>query len=430
MTNQNTDRGTPYYVSYVESELGFRLAGKEIPKSLKGPLDVTVEVNIQNDGHRWSRCFRLEQAVGKFVSDERVRTIRMSQPEYWSVFDRWTFEEFPDFDYPALAEKLVIDRETLDGIFTACRQWTTWTKGGEYMARLFSVFMAGRDEDKKKIFSDWILENTRYTRQFLYKDANLHQWLCDNGFVKASNYEEILNSVEPSERAVLIAYAKESKLLEKVEKLKYARSLRPMSVEEARKLWTLRERGNHYEIEWKHNDASVCNIPDKIGSKSVILATVCLWNGDAQIDSMTVPAGVRLKHGNLNVADFRNYSNILYPMDWAAAGCPEVFEIPADKTVIAEFAFAVRKDGKRLKKIMGLDHVTTIERGAFRDTPLDEEFLEIPRSVTSVGEDAFNGCSVKSFRLNDELETIGTGAFRGCEKIFCSPAMAARLANR
>ena len=57
--------------------------------------------------------------------------------------------------------------------------------------------------------------------------------------------------------------------------------------------------------------------------------------------------------------------------------------------------------------------VTAIDEGAFAE--LDVSIVNLPESVTEIGDDAFRDCTkLVSVFLPEGLETIGKAAFRGC----------------
>jgi hypothetical protein len=413
-----------------------------LPDTVTGPVDLTVSVpedpqtkvgSIQYV-HRVYAA-QIETKLDPVVKDPRVRSIVLENPDKWKL-ERisWGSPEFSEhfkYDYATLAGKLVISTQVLDGMFEATRTFTTYRFAGSGMVALFLAYMEVGTDEQKKIFSDWMIANLRYTKQYLYKLASMHPWLCENGLVKPSNYDEILESVEPHERACLIAYAQKKGLLEKIEKMKDAKSRRAMTVEDARLLWTVSDKGSHYDLIWKSGPKTKeksCIIPDKLGSKPVGNVFINNYSGDEGIETLVIPNGVRLNYNKpLHPLIYRNYSNILYPMDWENAGSPEVLEIPEDKTAIYRYAFC--NNGK-IRKIVGLDHVEIIEQNAFSGTKLDYENLEIPKSVRMLEDSAFADCGVKAFKLNDELETVRGSAFRGCERIFCSPTMVAKIATK
>ncbi len=412
---------------------GYRVLAKDtrLPDDVEGPVDLILSTeDKQTYGNNTVRLSvfpcSVDTGMDALIKDPRVNSIRLETPDSWSLISYVQDDEKP-YDYSEFIRKLVIDAETLGGIFSATGRFRRTQIAGKLMVNLFMVCLREGTEEKKKVFSDWVLSNLRYTKTALYSTAALHPWLCEKGLVKASTYEDILGSVEPGERAFLISYAQNNGLLGKLEKLKDQRSRRPLSLEAARKLWTVHDKGDHYNIEWKHEECAICVIPDRIGSKPVGTARITHYRNEPDMQSIVLPAGVRLVHSDLHPADFRNFSDTLYPMDWEAAGKPECYEIPADKKIISEFTFA--GENSVLKELSGLDHVTEIERSAFSGCRFGSDFLEIPKSVVRVGEYAFIGSSIKTFKLNDELEKIGVRAFSGAESIFCSPTMAARLAG-
>ena len=397
----------------------------DLPEGVTEEADVILSLPDKNNHGFNAGPFFLHDGITKLAHNPLVHGIRLAQPDKWRLWvSGWGGPE-PDYGVPA--SKLYIDRGMLDSLFDRTLSAGGTVQSGISTAKLFAAVVSCGLPGAADAFSEWALENTRYLKRHMYGIAELHPWLCEHGFVKPSTYEDILESVGPDSRSYLVSWAQKHGLLEKVEKLKIARSSRPLSMNEARKIWSVSEKSACLELKLRNGikvpDSIV--IPDRIGSKPVVMAEIWL-NKEQNINSLVLPKGVRLYHHNIHPAVFRNYSEILYSLDWEAAGCPSELEIPADKTRIAAAAF-VSNNG--IRRIKGLDHVSVIEHDAFCSMSLSDGYLEIPASVRTVGDHAFQNCGITAFRLGDSLENIGAGAFFGAERIFCSPAVAARIAN-
>ena len=93
-------------------------------------------------------------------------------------------------------------------------------------------------------------------------------------------------------------------------------------------------------------------------------------------------------------------------------GCKNT-EIPNSVTSIGEYAF--QKSG--LTSITISNSVTEIKKGVFHDCP-SLTSITIPNSVTSIGESAFNGCTgLTSITIPSSVTSIGGNAFMWCTNI-------------
>ena len=89
-------------------------------------------------------------------------------------------------------------------------------------------------------------------------------------------------------------------------------------------------------------------------------------------------------------------------------------EIPGSVTTIGEFAFS---DCSNLDSVVIPNSVTTIGRAAFRRCECLTS-LTIPNSVTSIGASAFYRCeSLTSVTIGSGVTSIGYSAFGDCENI-------------
>ena len=368
-------------------------------------------------------CLNIAGIV-ELASDPNVEKIVMADTTIWYA----SFPEVED-NLADFGAKIEISEKFLDNLWTNTKTYVYGTEiYGRYFAKFFAAVMTGGKEEYKKIFSEWLLRNTRGIKKQTYGLPALHPWLCENGFVTASNYEDILAATNGCDRAFLIDWAQKHKIPEKLGKLKESRRNRPMTIEEARKSWKLCEKGPHtYAIEWKlsTSKAKEVIIPDVIGNRKVIECTINTWKDEGVYDRVIVPAGVRLYATSMRTAQFQNYSNVLYRQDYIQAGEPSTYEIPEDKTELEVGVFA---DFKSLEHIKGLDHIERISRAAFRGSGLKGPF-DIPESVKVISEFAFADTKIREIRIHDTVQMIGSGAFCGIEKIFCSPTVASKLAN-
>ena len=106
---------------------------------------------------------------------------------------------------------------------------------------------------------------------------------------------------------------------------------------------------------------------------------------------------------------------------------PSTFEYPSgehfpnvEKVVINDGPQIIKAQAfqtcKKLKEIELPESITKIGEGAFwRCTSLTE--IVIPEGVTTIGDGAFDGCtSLKKVHLPDSLEYVGSGSFEECNK--------------
>ena len=351
-----------------------------------------------------------------------IKEIRLVNPGRWFL-RRW---DNRDPKYLELAGKLVLDGADLARILENSFKNRWSVNAGKALVNMYVCLMHTDNESTAKALSRIMEKNyTRYTRKVMYGCSEMHPWLCEHGFVKASTYEDMLEACGGVDNSYLIAWARKNGIPEKVEKLREARMERPISIEKARKIWTVRLHGDSYRIDLKDNKVGNLIIPDRIGGKKVAEAWIIRRIDDNQIDRVVLPKGVRLYAQNMKFRTFLNFSEVLYRQDYECAGSPAVYEIPENKTVISTKTFS----NCPLQSVRGLDHVRVIESFAFSNTKLTDGFMEIPESVKTVGNQAFADCGIESFRISDTLETIGFLAFSGAKKIFCSPAMSARIAG-
>ncbi len=302
-------------------------------------------------------------------------------------------------------------------------------KRNEVFCNLFEhIFQSGRDEIKKEI-SDFMKEHMDLFRQDIWKRKIFHQWLCDEGYVTASTYQKILDSVLPEERDVVIAWGAEHKIGERIEKARENLLKRPdLPLSEWRKRWHLdpvrdfNKKIKYYRLsDWHYTDSNLAVIPLKIGTIPVISANL----DGLKCKTLVLEGDVALDYdkNKITVEVFDNRSSVYYSIDRMTSGYPATAVIPEGKTKIAPGAFHA---DNALEAIEGLDHVKNIGYDAFAFTSNLKGDLEIPASVEDIGANAFCGSGVTSFRVHDTLRVCGRGALASVAgvRIFCSPETA------
>ena len=88
-------------------------------------------------------------------------------------------------------------------------------------------------------------------------------------------------------------------------------------------------------------------------------------------------------------------------------------ELPSDVTSIGNQAFS----GCTILKNMQLENVEHIGDGAFQDCKSFSKDIKLDK-ILSIGKDAFYGCnSLNSVMIGKGLEVISDGAFKNCKKL-------------
>ena len=113
-----------------------------------------------------------------------------------------------------------------------------------------------------------------------------------------------------------------------------------------------------------------------------------------------------------NISFENNESNPLYYAKALILNGERIvdLEIPQSVTSIGNYVFS----GILLNSLKTHDNITSIGKGAFYGSTFSS--IVIPNRVTSIGDDAFSYCySLKSLTINgNNLKSIGSGAFRSC----------------
>lgn len=92
------------------------------------------------------------------------------------------------------------------------------------------------------------------------------------------------------------------------------------------------------------------------------------------------------------------------------------------------FSNLFRKVSK-LNTVIMPEYLTTTGRGTFMDSPLSS--ITLPKNLTSIGNNAFNGCSgLRDISIPSGVTSIGKGAFKGCGlKEFTLPKQITEITN-
>ena len=92
------------------------------------------------------------------------------------------------------------------------------------------------------------------------------------------------------------------------------------------------------------------------------------------------------------------------------------------------FSNLFRKVSK-LNTVIMPEYLTTTGRGTFMDSPLSS--ITLPKNLTSIGNNAFNGCSgLRDISIPSGVTSIGKGAFKGCSlKEFTLPKQVTEISD-
>ena len=290
---------------------------------------------------------------------------------------------------------------------------------------LFEKIMADGDEAVKDEMQAFMKGHYGLFREEIYCRKSLHQWLCDNNYVTAKTYEKILNSVEPEDRDIIVAWGNSHDISGKIEKSREAMlNRKELPLSEWRKRWDLtyiREFKDNkiraYSLSnWHLGNNDMVIIPDHIGSIPVESCHI----EHLQCKEMVLLGNVKLTYENVKLEVFHNRSSIYYGLDRQSEGYPECAVIPEDKTEIADGAF---RFDPTVKMIEGLDHVKKIGAEAFSGCASLKGPLEIPESVEWIGGGAFALTGIDSFKVHSGLKFCGRKALASKPgvRIFCSP---------
>ena len=155
------------------------------------------------------------------------------------------------------------------------------------------------------------------------------------------------------------------------------------------------------EIELYRGEASEVVIPDTIDGKEV--SVVGGFGNHDEITSVVIPDTVNEISNNafincFNIASVKMGANVEKIGSCAFDGCFTTIELPNTLTEIGESAF----NGIKLTELNLPDSLKTIGGGAFYR--LNIETLTIPGSVEIVGEGSFSGCEqVKEVTIDDVI---------------------------
>lgn len=365
--------------------------------------------------------------LSRFPQDETFKVIKAEHTVLFSLWNLWNYND-ANFRIPGLSNLLRLEslQPMLDNTLEA--------SGGDRKERRNSVFcmlfeyiFASDRENLKTEIKAFMRAHMDLFRQDIWKRKIFHQWLCDEGYVTAATYQKILDSVEPEDRDVVVAWGVEHKISERIDKARENMLKRPdLPLSEWRKRWHLEAVRNSadkkivgYKLsDWHYQDNNLVVIPVKIGNIPVLRCNL----GKLKCDTLVLEGDVVLDYdvNEVQMNTFDNRSSWYYSLDRKSAGYPEVAHIPEDKRTIAPSAFL---HDNLLKKVEGLEHIEVIGYDAFADATNFREPLEIPKSVREVHSGAFLNCGIPSFRIHDTLVSCGRGAFASISgvKIFCSP---------
>jgi hypothetical protein len=96
-------------------------------------------------------------------------------------------------------------------------------------------------------------------------------------------------------------------------------------------------------------------------------------------------------------------------------GCENLTDVklPASLTTIGIYAFSNCAALENVE-ISDCDLITEIPKGAFSECKSLEEII-FPPSVRTIGDHAFDGAGLKDLPLTEEINSLGTYAFRNCK---------------
>ena len=173
-------------------------------------------------------------------------------------------------------------------------------------------------------------------------------------------------------------------------------------------------------------NVSALVIPEEIDGHKVVKLGSGAFENHEEIVSVQIPDSIT----SIGASAFRNCSNlenVNLPKNLISIGnrafaeCTKIEKINLPKSLTEvdtagwnwRYPFA---GCSNLEKVEFEEEITQIPTGIFGDTGLEE--VEIPDTVTSIGERSFADCSnLEKVSLSKNLESIGNRAFAGCTKI-------------
>ena len=170
--------------------------------------------------------------------------------------------------------------------------------------------------------------------------------------------------------------------------------------------------------------------------------------GARKIVSLVIPASVEylneqaFRQTNLETVTFLEQSNMKKIDNYVFWQCPKLREVTLPSSITAigkafvdckmletinvpggsklqtieEDAFSRKLDNLKHVNFLGSCELKTIKKNAFANLPNLESFI-VPKTVTSIELNAFNGCAklaTVEFDPNADIQTIGAGAFSNC----------------
>ena len=159
-------------------------------------------------------------------------------------------------------------------------------------------------------------------------------------------------------------------------------------------------------VQWKYDDTGTLTISGTGAIESYSYVTQCPWNSYRNdIMSLIIEEGVT-EIGSANFKQLKNITAVTLPSTMKKIGPNAFAECALSFTVDEANAIYSAVDGVLFNK-----DKTTLLQCKLSDT----EYVEIPNSVTTIGNYAFSDCtSLTSIEIPSSVTTIGNEAFYGC----------------